>query len=134
MNCKLLPTIIEYVVWALSLLFNKKEGVEEQFPKVVGNSHEKLWNHLNRRELRDFRSTKYLAYSLTQIQKRWHCIFIMDRGFKTHLHNFINLWVIYARRCRIQIRPRLVRTSLNCQIRPRLVGPIWTPKHSDITE
>ena len=23
----------------LSLLFNKKEGVEEQFPEVVGNSH-----------------------------------------------------------------------------------------------
>ena len=43
----------------LSLLFNKKEGVEEQFPEVVGNSqYEKLWNHLDRRELRDFGSTK----------------------------------------------------------------------------
>ena len=39
---------------------------------------------------------------------------------------------INARRCRIQIRPRPVRTYLNCQIRPRLVGPIWTPKHSDL--
>ena len=42
----------------LSLLFNKKEGVEEQFPEVVGNSHyEKLLSHLDRRELHDFRST-----------------------------------------------------------------------------
>ena len=40
----------------LSLLFNKKEGVEELFPEVEGNSHyEKLWNDLDKRELRDFR-------------------------------------------------------------------------------
>ena len=46
----------------LSLLFNKKEGVEEKFPEVVGNSHyAKLWNHLDKRELRDFGSTKFLA-------------------------------------------------------------------------
>ena len=33
--------------------------MEEQFPEVVGNSHyEKLWNHLDRRELRDFGLTK----------------------------------------------------------------------------
>ena len=32
--------------------------MEEQFPVVVGNSHyEKLWNHLDKRELRDFGST-----------------------------------------------------------------------------
>ena len=38
----------------LSPLINKKEGVEEQFPEIVGNSHfEKLWNALDRRELRD---------------------------------------------------------------------------------
>ena len=38
----------------------EKEGVEEQFPEVEGNSHyEKLWNALDRRELRDFGSTKY---------------------------------------------------------------------------
>ena len=38
---------------------NKKEGVEEQFPEVVGNSHyEKLWNHFDKRELQDFGSTK----------------------------------------------------------------------------
>ena len=44
----------------LSLLFNKKEGVQEQFPELVGNSHyEKLWYHLDRRELRDFGLTKY---------------------------------------------------------------------------
>ena len=47
------------MLFELSLLFNKKEGVEEQFPEVVGNSHyEKLWNHLDKRELRDFRLTK----------------------------------------------------------------------------
>ena len=35
----------------LFLLFNKKEGVDEQFPEVVGNTHyEKLWNHLDKRE------------------------------------------------------------------------------------
>ena len=40
-------------------MFNKKEGVEGQFPEFVGNSHyEKFWNHLDRRELRDFGSTK----------------------------------------------------------------------------
>ena len=32
---------------------------ELQFPEVVGNYHyEKLWNHLDKRELRDFGSTK----------------------------------------------------------------------------
>ena len=36
----------------------EKEGVEEQFPKVVGKTHyEKLSNALDRRELRDFGST-----------------------------------------------------------------------------
>ena len=52
--------IVNYnILCELSLLFNKKEGVEEKFPKVVGNSHyENLWNHLDKRELRDFRSTK----------------------------------------------------------------------------
>ena len=46
---------------AESLYRPKKGGgeVQEQFPKVVGNSHyENLWNHLDKRELRDFRSTK----------------------------------------------------------------------------
>ena len=39
----------------------EKEGVEEQFPKVVGISHyEKLLNALDRRELRDFGSTNYI--------------------------------------------------------------------------
>ena len=33
--------------------------MEEQFPEVVGISHyEKLWTHLDKRELRDFGSTK----------------------------------------------------------------------------
>ena len=41
----------------LSLLFNKKEGVEEQFPEVTENSlNEKLGNHLDKRELRDYGS------------------------------------------------------------------------------
>ena len=43
----------------LSLLFSKKEGAEEQFPDVVENYHyEKLWNHLDKRELRNLGSTK----------------------------------------------------------------------------
>ena len=50
----------------LSLLFNTKEGVEEQFPEVVGNYHyEKLWNALDRRELHDFGSTK--KFTMTYI-------------------------------------------------------------------
>ena len=40
--------------------------------------------------------------------------------------------IIHAHRCRIQIRLRLVRAYLNCQIRPRLVGLIWTPTHSEL--
>ena len=33
--------------------------MEEQFPEVVGISHyEKLWTHLDKRELHDFGSTK----------------------------------------------------------------------------
>ena len=45
----------------LSLLLNKKEGVEEQFPEVRENSlYEKLLNHLEKRELRDFGSTKHI--------------------------------------------------------------------------
>ena len=47
----------------LSLLFNKKVGVEEQFPEVRENSiYEKLWNHLDKRELCDSGSTKYLPH------------------------------------------------------------------------
>ena len=43
----------------LSFLFNIKERVEEQFPEVRENSlYEKLWNHLDKKELRDFGSTK----------------------------------------------------------------------------
>ena len=39
------------MLFELSLLFNKKEGVEEQFPEVVGIDHyEKLWNLLDKRE------------------------------------------------------------------------------------
>ena len=49
----------------LSLLLNIKEGVEEQFPEVRENSlYEKLWNHLDKRELHDFRSTKSFSYLL----------------------------------------------------------------------
>ena len=41
------------------LLFNKKEGVEVQFPEVTENYLcEKLWNHLDKRELRNFGSIK----------------------------------------------------------------------------
>ena len=43
----------------LSLLFNKKEGVEEQFPEVRENSlYEKLFNHLDKREFHGLGSTK----------------------------------------------------------------------------
>ena len=42
-----------------SLFCSKKEGVEEQFPKVRENSvYEKLLNPLDKRELRGFGSTK----------------------------------------------------------------------------
>ena len=38
----------------------REEGVEEQFPEVRENSlYEKLWNDLDKRELRDFGSTNY---------------------------------------------------------------------------
>ena len=44
----------------MTCLNQKKEGVEEQFPKVVGKTHYgKLLNALDRRELRDFGSTMY---------------------------------------------------------------------------
>ena len=53
----------------LSLLFNKKEGVEEQFPEVVGNSqYEKLWYHLDKRQLRAFGSTN--EFTLIRIQEK----------------------------------------------------------------
>ena len=39
---------------------------------------------------------------------------------------------IHAHRCRIQIQTRLVRTYLNCKIRPKLVGLIWTLTHSEL--
>ena len=46
-----------FMLCELSILFNIKEGVEEQFPEVVGNSHyEKLWHHLDKRELCNFGS------------------------------------------------------------------------------
>ena len=49
------------IMCELSLLFNKKEGVEEQFHEVTENSlYEKLWHHLDKRELRDFGSTKQI--------------------------------------------------------------------------
>ena len=43
--------------------------MEEQFSEVVGNCHyEKLWNHLDRKELRDFGSTKYFSSDLKSCQ------------------------------------------------------------------
>ena len=49
----------ENMLCELSLLVNTKEGVEEQFPEVRENSlNEKLLNHLDKRGLRGFRSTK----------------------------------------------------------------------------
>ena len=43
---------------ALSFVL-QKEGVEEQFTEVTENSlYEKLWNPFDKRELRDFGSTK----------------------------------------------------------------------------
>ena len=50
-----------YMLCELSLLVNKNEGVEEQFPEVRENSlYEKLLNHLDKRELRGFGTTKYI--------------------------------------------------------------------------
>ena len=47
------------MLWELSLLFNIKESVEEQSPEDRENSlYEKLWNDLDKRELRDFGSIK----------------------------------------------------------------------------
>ena len=49
----------------LNIYTLKKEGVEEQFPEVGGNSHyEKLWNHLDKMELRDFGLTKLILDKL----------------------------------------------------------------------
>ena len=43
-------------------MFNKKEGVEEQFPEVTENSfYEKIWNHLEKRELRNFGLTNDIS-------------------------------------------------------------------------
>ena len=65
----------------LSLLFDKKEGVEEIFLEVVGNCHyEKLWNPLDKRELRDFGSTKvfianviYISNTFVFLSSSHHC-------------------------------------------------------------
>ena len=55
------PLSLLNMLCELSIWFNKKEGVEEQFPEVRENSlYEKLWNHLDKRELRDFGSTKLI--------------------------------------------------------------------------
>ena len=62
LQCKKREKIPTNKLCELSLLFNKKEGVEEQFPEVVGLFHyEELWNHLDKRDLRDFRSTKIIS-------------------------------------------------------------------------
>ena len=38
------------------------EGAQVEFPEVVGISHyEKIWNHLDKRELGNFRLTKLIA-------------------------------------------------------------------------
>ena len=62
-NCKLQFPYLLNMLCGLSLLFNIMEDVEEQFPEVRENSlYEKLWNHLDRRELGDFGSTKCNFY------------------------------------------------------------------------
>ena len=58
MKCKKREQLPTNKLCELSLLLNKKEGVEEQFPEVRENSlYEKLLNHLAKRELRGFGST-----------------------------------------------------------------------------
>ena len=59
--------IKDYVLWNVMPLLGNFEGEQDfvafyvEFPEVVGISHyEKLWNHLDKRELRDFGSTKYI--------------------------------------------------------------------------
>ena len=43
-----------------------------EFPEVVGISHyEKLWNHLDKRELRDFRSTNVVVCKNLQLKKSY---------------------------------------------------------------
>ena len=47
----------------------KKEGVEEKFPEVRENSlYAKLWNQLDKRELRDFGLTKLFFKNSFSIQ------------------------------------------------------------------
>ena len=62
--------------------------MEEQFPEVVGNLHyEKLLNHLDRRELRDFRSTKtiilltnfVITFSENQVETRLAEMFLLPQ-------------------------------------------------------
>ena len=57
----------------LSLLFNKEERVEEHFLEVTENSlFEKLWHHLDKRELRDFGSTNtFSTPSLKMYNRIW---------------------------------------------------------------
>ena len=56
----------------LSLLLNIKEGVEEQFPEVWENSlYEKLLNHLDKRELRGFGSTKSITVAAQKLNVFW---------------------------------------------------------------
>ena len=85
-------------------MFNKKEGVEDQFHKVVGNSHyEKLWNHLDKRKLRDFGSTKHFfllsTYKLNYVQpccgrrKRYIILSnIIYLGYYSNGQTFTNLF------------------------------------------
>ena len=88
----------------LSLLINKKEGVEEQFPEVVGNSHcEKLWNHLDQSEFRDFRSTKEILNKLVRL-KQIKIKFYGIRGKSSNLNCTL-------RRRRIRFRPHCDKTK-----------------------
>ena len=65
--------------------------MEEQFPEIVGNSHhEKLWNHLDKRELRDLRSTKLHFYIYKKLQ-----LFILVAtvvGFCITLGSLFDYW------------------------------------------
>ena len=55
--------------------------MEEQFPEVVGKTHyEKLLNALDRRELRDFRSTKGFIMPLSRSGLNRACFLWIDMG------------------------------------------------------
>ena len=79
----------------------------EQFPEVVGNSHyENLWNNLDKRELRDFRSTKNFnlqknemkvyIWTAEKVTRHLHLISSFFENFKFCWSTKILSWVVLS--------------------------------------